>query len=588
MSDLQPCPDSILMQARLRTPVVNTPDNSRIATTKTVVGRTTAVASGLVAGATALGIGELFGSFRRAWQSPVVGVAGAIIERVPRSVKDFGVRNFGTDDKRALVIGILAFSVIFAIVLGLVARRRPAVAIGGFVAFAGVGVWGSQQPVNATISGVIPSVVAGTVGILTLQILLRRAGRPSPVSTSPANDSKPANNNTANNSNAASHNNTANNSDAVNGNDAEQEGEGVMAARPERRMFLLAAGGFVAVAAAAAAGGRTLRSRFSASSSRKSVTLPAPAVPLAPATPAVMSSIPGVSSFYTSNADFYRIDTAVEVPQVSAASWELRIHGMVDHEVRLSFDDLRSRTMVEEDITLTCVSNTVGGNLTGTARWLGVRLKDLLAEAGVHPAANQLVGRSVDGWTSGFPIAALDDKRPALLAIGMNGEPLPLEHGFPARVIVSGLYGYVSATKWITELEVTTFDAFDAYWVQRKWDQQAPIKTQARIDTPRTLANVKPGTVNIGGVAWDQTIGISKVEVKIDSAEFVEATLAAQLTVNTWRLWSFAWTDATPGRHRITVRATDANGVVQTQDRADPFPNGASGWMSIFVDVGEA
>ena len=565
MSDVQPCPDSILVPAMLRTPVVNTADNSRNATTKTVAGRTTAVASGLVAGATALGIGELFGSFRQGWQSPVVGVAEGIIERVPRSVKDFGVRNFGTDDKRALVIGILAFSVIFAIVLGLVARRRPAVAIGGFVAFAVVGVWGSQQPVNATISGVIPSVVAGVVGIVTLQILLRRAGRSASVPTS-------------------SRVPTSSSID----NDAGQAGDGVVAARPERRMFLLSAAGFVAVAAAGAAGGRTLRSRFSASSSRKNVTLPAPAVPLAPATPAVMSSIPGVSSFYTSNADFYRIDTAVEVPQVSAAGWELRIHGMVDHEVRLSYDDLRSRTMVEEDITLTCVSNTVGGNLTGTARWLGVRLKDLLDEAGVNPAANQLVGRSVDGWTSGFPITALNDKRPALLAIGMNGEPLPLEHGFPARVIVSGLYGYVSATKWITELEVTTFDAFDAYWVQRKWDQQAPIKTQARIDTPRTLANVKPGTVNIGGVAWDQTIGISKVEVKIDSAEFVEATLAAQLTVNTWRLWSFAWTDAKPGRHRITVRATDANGVVQTQDRADPFPNGASGWMSIFVDVGEA
>ena len=205
-------------------------------------------------------------------------------------------------------------------------------------------------------------------------------------------------------------------------------------------MFLLSAAGFVAVAATAAAGGRTLRSRFSASSSRKNVTLPAPAVPLAPAAPAVTSTAPGISWFYTSNADFYRIDTAVEVPQVSAASWQLRIHGMVDHEVRLSFGDVLARTLVEEDITLTCVSNTVGGSLTGMARWLGVRLKDLLGEAGVKPAANQLVGRSIDGWTSGFPIAALDGKRPALLAIGMNDD-LP------------------------------TFDAFDVYWVQRKWDQ---------------------------------------------------------------------------------------------------------------------
>jgi DMSO/TMAO reductase YedYZ molybdopterin-dependent catalytic subunit len=355
-----------------------------------------------------------------------------------------------------------------------------------------------------------------------------------------------------------------------------------------RRSFQFSLVGVAALARAAAAGGRALRTRFSAASSRQAVTLPVATEPLPPAPDAVGVDIDGVSSFYTPNANFYRIDTAVEVPQVRAEEWELRIHGMVDKEIRLSYDDLLQREMVEQDITLTCVSNTVGGSLVGNARWLGTPLKALLDEAGIDPAANQIVGRSVDGWTSGFPIEALDGDRQALLAVGMNGEPLPLEHGFPARVVVAGLYGYVSATKWITELEVTTFDEFDAYWVKRGWDDRGPIKTQARIDTPRTLAKVAPGTVAIGGVAWAQTIGVSTVEVKIDDGEFAEATLADELSVNTWRLWSYSWEGATPGRHRLTVRATDANGEVQTDERADPFPNGASGWMSIFVEVTDA
>ena len=508
--------------------------------------RLAAVAAGVAAGAAALGAGELVAGFRGNWQSPVVGVAGAVIERVPRSVKDFGVARFGTNDKMALVIGILVFSVIFAAVLGLIARRRFAAGAAGFIAFALVGVWGSQQPVGASLAAALPSLAAGTAGVVSLHFLLQRAVAPStPVDT-----------------------------------------DGTLS-MPERRQFLFSAAGLAVVAGVAAAGGRALRTRFSAASSRNAVALPTPATSLPPAPSGVSSTTPGVSSFFTPNADFYRIDTAVEVPQIRTGEWSLRIHGMVDKELHLTYEDLLRRSVVEEDITLTCVSNTVGGSLLGTARWLGVPLRELLDEAGVQSGANQLVGRSSDGWTSGLPIDAIDG-RPALVAIGMNGEPLPLEHGFPARVVVSGLYGYVSATKWVTELEVTTFDAFDAYWATRGWDQQAPIKTMSRIDTPRTLAKVKPGTVAIGGVAWAQTVGISKVEVKIDGGEFAEATLADQQNVNTWRLWSLQWQDATPGRHRITVRATDADGNVQTEERADPFPNGASGWMSIFVDVTDA
>jgi DMSO/TMAO reductase YedYZ molybdopterin-dependent catalytic subunit len=353
-----------------------------------------------------------------------------------------------------------------------------------------------------------------------------------------------------------------------------------------RRRFLALSGAVVMVSVAAAAAGRGLRSRFSAASSRADVVLPAASEPLAVAPVSVGFDTGGISPFYTPNADFYRVDTALAVPQVPAESWTLKVTGLVDREIEISYDELLRRNLVEEDITLTCVSNTVGGSLTGTARWLGLPLRELLDEAGVDASADQIIGRSVDGYTCGFPLEAAYD-RPALIAIGMNGEPLPIVNGFPARLMVPGLYGYVSATKWLTEIELSRFDAFDQYWVERGWDQQAPIKLMSRIDTPRTLGKVPAGPFVIGGVAWAQTIGIAKVEVAIDGDDFREAELADELNVNTWRQWKIDW-DATPGRHRITVRATDANGELQTDTRADPFPNGASGWMSIFVDVQDA
>ena len=350
-----------------------------------------------------------------------------------------------------------------------------------------------------------------------------------------------------------------------------------------RRRFLIVSGAVAAGAAFATTAGRALRTRFDASTSRNAVVLPKAASPLPVAPTTVAADAPGISPFYTPNANFYRVDTALAVPQVRTEDWELKVTGMVDKELRLSYADLLERKLVEEDITLTCVSNTVGGQLTGTARWLGLPLSELLDEAGVQSGADQIVGRSVDGYTAGFPVDAAFD-RPALIAIGMNGEPLPIDHGFPARLMVPGLYGYVSATKWLTEIELTRFADFDQNWVKRGWDQKAPIKTMSRIDTPRTLAKIAAGPFVIGGVAWAQTVGISMVEVAIDDGDFVAVDLADELNENTWRQWSFPW-DAPAGRHRITVRATDANGELQTDQRAEPFPNGASGWMSIFVDV---
>ena len=298
-----------------------------------------------------------------------------------------------------------------------------------------------------------------------------------------------------------------------------------------------------------------------------------------------MVDVPNMTPFVTPNKDFYRIDTALSVPQITAESWRLKVHGMVDRELELTFADLLERNVVERDITLTCVSNEVGGNLISNAKWLGVPLAEILQEAGVHPDADQLKSTSADGWTSGSPVATITDGRDALLAFGMNGEPLPVEHGFPVRMVVPGLYGYVSATKWVVDLELTTFENFDAYWVQRGWSQQGPIKTESRIDVPKPFARVAPGRVAVAGVAWAQHRGIEAVEVRVDGGPWARAELADELTIDTWRQWKFAW-DAPAGNHRIEVRATDQTGAVQPEARAEPIPDGATGWHSIVVRVG--
>ena len=351
----------------------------------------------------------------------------------------------------------------------------------------------------------------------------------------------------------------------------------------DRRRFIATLGLGAAGALIVGGAGRKLATRTSASASRAALTLPQAAHPLPPAGAAISSGVPGSAAFFTANRDFYRIDTAITVPQVPVDGWKLRIDGMVDHPLALTFAELIQRDLVEADITLTCVSNEIGGKLMGTARWLGVRLDDLLHEAGVKAGADQIVGRSVDGYTCGFPTAALDG-RDALIAIGMNGELLPVAHGFPARLIVPGLYGYVSATKWLKQIELTRFDQFDQYWVERGWVDDAPIKVQSRIETPRGLSTVDAGVVAIAGTAWAQTRGIERVELQIDGGPWVAADLATELNHETWRQWSYRW-NATPGRHTVIVRATEKNGPIQTAERSEPFPSGATGQHQIVVLV---
>jgi len=468
---------------------------------------------------------------------------------VPARLEDLASALFGTNDKIALLVGIAVTLALYAAAIGVVGlRRRLAPAYVGVGLFAAVGSWAAlTNRAGAPWWAVLPTLVGAAVVAGSL-FWFERVAR----STTGASAAGP-----------------------------QPQG---MQFPSSRRRFFATAGVLGAGAGVAALVGRSLDARFSANESRAALELPAPARPLGPISTGAQAE--NAASFITPNADFYRIDTALVVPQVPVESWSMDVTGLVDRPMTLTYADLLDRELVEQDITLTCVSNTIGGELIGTARWLGVRLDDLLDEAGIDPSATQIVGRSVDGYTCGFPVAALDG-RDALVAIGMNGEPLPLEHGFPARLIVPGLYGYVSATKWLSEIELTTFEAFDHYWVPRGYAVEAPIKLQSRIDTPRGLDRIAPGPFVIGGVAWAQTVGIDAVEISIDDGPWLPAELADEVNDVTWRQWSLPW-NATPGRHSITVRAKDRNGSIQTADRSEPLPDGATGHHTVVVLVDEA
>ena len=513
--------------------------------------------AGLVSATAALGAAEAVAAFSRTFQSPVLDVGDRVVDAVPNSVKTLAIRWFGTNDKVALLVGIGSILAVYAMVVGFVAfGRRFRLALVGIALFGLIGAWASQTTRReAPFSAVVPSLVGAAVGVAVLAGLRITANR----RVATHSESDPA-------------------------SVAPERHPSIAELVPnDRRRFLVAAGTATAAAAILGSVGRKSRERFSVASERRTLGVPRAASPLSPVPAGVGAPVEGVSPFFTPNASFYRIDTALTVPQVPVDSWSLRVSGLVDRPLTISYDELLQRELIESDITLTCVSNEVGGKLMGTARWLGVRLDDLLQEAGVQTDADQIVGRSVDGYTCGFPVSALDG-RDALVAIAMNGELLPVEHGFPARLIVPGLYGYVSATKWLEGIELTRFDRFDQYWVERGWVEDAPIKVQSRIDTPKGLASVDSGTVAIAGVAWAQTRGIELVEVQIDDGEWMPVTLADELNDVTWRQWSYAW-EATSGRHTITVRATEKNGPIQTDERTEPFPSGATGRHQIVVLV---
>jgi DMSO/TMAO reductase YedYZ molybdopterin-dependent catalytic subunit len=495
--------------------------------------------AGVTAAAVALGVAELVAVVTGPRSAPLVAVGGVVVDTVPEPVKHLAITLFGVHDKVALLVGTVLLLAVFAAVVGVLALRSVWYGVAGIGLFALVGVVAAVTRPGAGASAVLPSLVGGIAAAAVLWMLV--AG---PVAAPAVSD----------------------------------DGE------LPRRRFLQATIAAVGGAALAGVAGRYFSTQRDLAAARGALVLPPPASP-APAVPAGAElKLPGLASYVTDSGRFYRIDTALVVPQVDPKAWRLKIHGRVRKPITLSLADLMSRPAVERYVTLACVSNEVGGDLIGNARWLGVPIKELLDEAGPLDGADQVVGRSADGWTCGTPTAVLRDGRDALLAYGMNGEPLPIEHGFPVRMVVPGLYGYVSACKWIVEMELTSFADFDAYWVPRGWAQQAPIKVQSRIDTPRRRDDLRAGPVVVAGVAWAQHRGIGKVEVSVDNQPWQAATIAETVSVDTWRQWSWRW-DATSGDHLLTVRATDLGGEVQTQDRQPPAPDGATGWHTVSVRV---
>ncbi len=531
-------------------------------------------AAGVPALAAGLAAAEVVAVVLADGASPVVEVGNRVVDLVPKPARDWAIDTFGTSDKAVLLIGLGIVLLGLSVLAGtwmVRGRQTAAVVLVGLVL-----VLGALAPLGRGGAGwgsVVATLAGGAVAVALL-LWLGRLATAGLTPARPAGLAQPA-------------------VLAGSSTEARPERGGLgratstapiapIAAGASRRRFLTAAGG-VGVAAVVLGGGATwLRSQARVAAERLGITLPKPSSPLPEIPPGVSVGVPGVAEFITPNDRFYRIDTALVAPRVSVEDWNLRMHGRVGREVVIDYDRLLERPMIELDATIACVSNEVGGELVGTARWLGCRLDDLLEEAGIDRSADQVVGRSVDGFTVGFPVNVLDG-RDAIVAVGMNGEPLPVDHGFPARLIVPGLYGYVSATKWLSELELTRFDEFDAYWIPRGWDREAPIVTTSRIDMPRDGAALESGRpLAVAGVAWAPIRGIETVEVRVDDQPWERAEMGRNHAATTWRQWKVVL-ELDPGGHRVQVRATDGEGALQSSRNVDPGPNAATGWHTIRV-----
>jgi DMSO/TMAO reductase YedYZ molybdopterin-dependent catalytic subunit len=481
--------------------------------------------------------------------SPLLAVSDVAVDLTPRPVKEWAVSTFGSADKAVLLGGVVVVLASLLAGIGVRGVRRPGSAVLGMVLLNLVGTAAAVADRTAEASSVsrLVAPAAGLVVSVSALVLLMRALRATGRGPLPGR---------------------------VVGDELPESFD--------RRRFLVTA---LAVGAVAAAGGVVSRTWMGgAGRSRALVRVPRPEVPAPPVPGGASFDVAGLAPYLTSNRDFYRVDTALVVPEVPAGAWRLRIHGMVDQPLELTYEDLLSRRLVERRVTLTCVSNPLGGDLLGNATWIGVPVADLLAEAGVREGADAVRSTSADDMTIGTPLSALTDGRDALLAVAMGGEPLPLEHGFPVRMVVPGLYGYVSATKWLADLEVTRFADFTAYWTDRGYAAQAPIKTSSRIDVPRAFAHLNAGPTVVAGLAWAQDRGIDAVEVRVDGGQWQQAELAVEDSADTWRQWRWRW-DATPGNHRLQVRATDRTGYTQTSRREPVAPDGATGWHTITVSV---
>lgn len=512
---------------------------------------------GVLAAALALGVAELTAALAgRPQAGPLIAVGSAVIDLSPGWLKDFAIRTFGTADKPVLLLMLAAVIVAVSAIIGTAAPRRPRLAIAALAGLAAIaGAAALSRPQTGPID-VLPAAV-GAAGSTLALLYTRRRPRPA-------------------------------REGLITLGDLVCYGHPVQPPVPvpaADRRALLTRGAVVLGAAVLTGGaGRAITSARQASADGRALVLPPPADPARPLPPGVGLRVPGLGPFTTPNDAFYRVDTALIVPRVPHHEWTLRIHGLVDRPIELSFNDLLARPLTERDITLTCVSNEVGGPYAGNARWLGADLAALLREAGIQVGADQILSRSADGWSASTALESVLDGRDALLAIAMNGAPLPPAHGFPARMIVPGLYGYVSATKWVTDLKLTRFADEQAYWTRRGWAERAPIKTASRIEVPKPFAEIPAGPVTVAGTAWAQHRGVAAVEVRVDGGAWWQADLAASTGPDTWRQWRTTW-HAEAGQHRLEVRATDATGHTQPAQRVPPIPDGATGWHTVLVTV---
>jgi DMSO/TMAO reductase YedYZ molybdopterin-dependent catalytic subunit len=520
-----------------------------------------AAVAGGIAGAVGIAASELLAGIIPGTPSLVVGVGSFIIALQPPGAKDVVIALFGTNDKIAVNFAVVLVALLVASLAGVLGRRNfyagsRLLAAFGVVAFLAA----ALQPLSSPGLAAMNALVATAAGVVALRILLAEAGFMAPVDLAWVGSRTDA---------------------------APPMSAPTSAPEPAigRRRFLLRSIQFLVGAIAVGFLGRLLLDRQHPGSAPVSANLPAASVVAPPLTAAESLAAPGVTPIVIPNDSFYRIDTSLLVPQVDASTWQLQVTGMVDHPLTFTYPQLLAMPLFEQYVTLACVSNVVGGNLVGNTLWTGVHLKEVLAQAGVKPGATQIVGRSVDGFTAGFPTDwALDPTREPMIAVGMNRAPLPAEHGYPARLIVPGLYGYVSATKWLSEIELTTREAFDGYWVPLGWAKDGPIVTESRIDHPSDGAQLPAGTVDIDGVAWAPDRGVQAVEVRIDGGPWQATLLSGAISRATWVQWWLRW-QATSGTHTIEVRATDGTGAAQTATQQGPAPSGATGYPQVRVSV---
>jgi DMSO/TMAO reductase YedYZ molybdopterin-dependent catalytic subunit len=554
------------------------------------------VATGLITAFVAIGVAQLIAGFTGPQFAPVVAVGGVAIDNTPAPVKNFAISAFGSNDKRVLVTGILVVLAVFAALIGIAALHRLAFGLAGLAVFTAIGLLAALTRPDSGAIDALPVLLGAAAGAYTMSRLVKAASAteralagPPPAVTAGLPPGSPGRPQAPGRLPGATVPAADAGGDPGTGASWVPAGPPPRAAEPAsppgRRAFLITGSVAVGIAGASALVGQRLSGPSGAvARARTTLRFPPPAHPAPPLPAGSDLPIKGLSSFITPNGSFYRVDTAIILPEVDPASWQLRIHGMVDREITITFADLLRMPLTEDYITLCCVSNPVAGPYIGNARWLGASLAGLLRSAGIRSGADQLLCTSADGFTSGTPVQVVMDGRDALVAVAMNGAPLPVAHGFPARLVVPGLYGYVSACKWVTDINVTRFADAQAYWVPRGWSQQAPIKTESRIDVPNGSGPVSAGRTQVAGVAWAQHKGIDAVEVRVDRGPWHRARLAAVPGIDTWRQWVWDW-DARPGNHVIEARATDATGYTQTALQAPPEPNGASGYPMVSVSV---